>query len=188
LTYTYWEDTANGAREFANTGKSPDGIFDYVIRTPWRYTGSAAFLLGKRGFLSADAEYIDYSQMAFEYGIEDKDAEIDVNAEIKDTYIPTFNFRLGTEVVIDIFRLRGGIATVGLPVGVDFPDYWRDATKTYSLGAGLREKKFYFDVAYQFSRNSDSYSPYKVSSDYVRPFAARTQNNSQFIATLGFKF
>jgi hypothetical protein len=188
FSYTYWEDGPKGASEVNYEAASPDGTYDYIIRTPWRFTGSAALLAGKKGFLSLDVDYIDYSTMAFQYQLEDKDAEIDINNEIKKTYIATTNFRLGGEFTKDIFRFRVGMGMVGLPVRVDSPDYFRDATKTYSLGVGLREKKFYFDVAYQFARSSDNYSPYRVSIDYEQPEVARTQNNSQFIATLGFKF
>lgn len=188
FSYTYWEDTPNGAKEITNEAKSPDGTYDYIIRTPWRLTGSAAILAGKSGFVSLDVDYIDYSKMAFQYQLEDKDVEIDINDEIRATYIATSNFRLGGEFTKDIFRFRAGLGFVGLPVRVDNPNYFRDATKTYSLGVGLREKKFYFDVAYQFARSSDDYRPYRVSSDYDQQIVARTQNNSQFIGTLGFKF
>jgi hypothetical protein len=188
FSYTYWEDTPSGAKEFTNEAKSPDGLQDYVIRTPWRYTLSAALLAGKKGFLSVDADFIDYRQMAFEYNVADKKAEIEINDEIKTNYAATMNLRIGAEVTYDIFRFRAGLATTGLPVKVENPDYWKDASKTYSVGAGLRERKFYFDIAYQFSRSSDVYSPYRVSIDYTQPSVARTQNNSQFIATLGFKF
>jgi long-subunit fatty acid transport protein len=188
FSYTYWEDGPKGASEVTNEAKSPDGSYDYIIRTPWRLTGSAAIIAGKKGFFSIDVDYIDYSKMAFQYQLEDKDIEIDINNEIKDTYIATTNFRFGAEFTKDIFRFRAGLGLVGLPVRVDNPDYFRDATKTYSLGLGLREKKFYFDVAYQFSRSSDDYRPYRVSSDYDQQIVARTQNNGQFIGTLGFKF
>ena len=192
LSYTYWEDkpgVPNSAVEVQNTATPRDiGAYDYIIRTPWRLTGSAAILAGKRGFVSMDVDYIDYTKMAFQYQIKDKDAEIDVNNEIKTNYIATVNFRFGGELTKDIFRFRGGLGMVGLPVAVANPNYFRDATKTYSFGLGLREKKFYFDVAYQFARSSDNYSPYRVSVDYEQPEVARTQNNSQFIATLGFKF
>jgi hypothetical protein len=184
LDYTFWDK----GKTYTNNAKSEDGLQDYVIRTPWRYTTSAALLAGKRGFLSIDADFIDYRQMAFEYDISDKKVEIESNSEIKSKYTATTNIRLGGEVTYDIFRFRAGLATTGLPVKIANPDYWKDATKTYSVGAGLREKNFYFDLAYQFSRSSDVYSPYRVSVDYTQPSVARTQNNSQFIATLGFKF
>jgi hypothetical protein len=185
FSYTYWDQNL---KEYTNKAESPDGAFDYVIRTPWRFTGSAAILAGKKGFLSADVEYINYAQMAFEYGVDYKGAEVDDNSEIKVNYTSTVNVRLGAEATMDIFRFRAGIATLGLPTRVENSQYLKNAAKTYTLGLGLRENRFYLDLAYQFIRTSDVYSPYRVSTDYEQPTIDRTKNSSQFIATMGFKF
>ncbi len=185
MSYTFRE---KGLNEVTIEAESPDLDNNYVIRTPWRFTGSAAILVGKKGFVSADVEYLDYSKMAFEFGLDDKDFENDINRSIKSSYTSAVNIRLGAEATMDIFRFRVGLATLGLPTRVDNPDYWRDAAKTYSFGAGLRENRFYLDVAYQFTRTSEEYKPYRVSIDYEQPRADITQNRSQVVATMGFKF
>lgn len=184
LQYVY---TEQGKRN-DNSAASPDGQFNYTIRTPWRWTASGAYLFQKKGFLSADVEYTDYTQMGFEYALDYKEQESSVNAEIKNNYTNTWNLRLGGEAVLDIFRLRAGIATMGLPVKTENSDYFKDATKVYTFGAGLRQKRFYLDLAYQTSKSSNTLTPYYVSNDVYQPSVARTTRYNQMVATLGFKF
>ena len=189
LKYTYGTGWAQTYEEYEHTAFSPDGVpADYIIRTPWRFTGSAAYLLGKKGFLSADVDFIDYSTMAFEYSIQDKDPERDINLNIKNNYVSTANVHVGAEAVLDIFRIRAGLATFGLPVKTTEKNYIKNASKMYTLGLGLRQNHFYLDIAYQFIRTSDEFQPYQVSSDYSSSVADRTQNKSQILVTLVFKF
>lgn len=188
--YNYIDEPTPGKLvEYDKTADSPDGSYEYIIKTPWKFTTSAAIVVGKKGFISADVEFIDYSQMAFEFGLADKDYQVEINQLIQDSYTSTANIRLGAEYVMDIFRLRAGLATLGLPNRNDNSgNYWNDATKTYTLGLGMRERKFYFDVAYQFTRSSDEFNPYLVSTEYAQPVINRTKNVSNIVATLGFKF
>ena len=126
--------------------------------------------------------------MNFEYGIEDKDAQQAVNLDIRRDYTSNVNLRFGAEIVSDIFRFRGGIATIGLPSKSANTGYFENAAKMFSLGAGIRENRFFCDLAFQFIRTSDVFSPYQVSSDYPSTVVNRTRNNSLIAATLGFKF
>jgi hypothetical protein len=189
FNYQYLDVNPDGDLIEGNqTARSPDGVFDYKIHTPWRFTASSALVIGKKGFVSADVEFVDYSNMNFEYGIEDKETQFGVNSEISTEYASTANIKLGAELVLDIFRLRGGFATFGLPAKVQNVDYFSNAAKMLSLGAGLRENHFYFDLAYQFIRTSDVYKPYQVSTDYEQTTVDRTKNSSLIVATVGFKF
>lgn len=187
--YNYIDEPKPGDLvEYDETADSPDGEFEYIVKTPWRFTASAALLLGKKGFISADVDVIDYSQMAFEFGLEDKDYQIEINQAIQDNFTKTANIRLGGEYVMDIFRIRAGVATLGLPNTFNSGNYWKDATKTYTLGLGMRERRFYLDVAYQYTRSSDIFAPYLVSSEYPQQVVNRTNNTGNLVATMGFKF
>ena len=126
--------------------------------------------------------------MNFEYGIEDKDAQQSVNADIRADYASTANLRLGAEMAFDIFRFRAGLATLGLPSRASNTGYFENAAKMMSLGAGLRENHFYFDMAFQFIRTSDVFKPYQVSTDYEQTVVNRTRNSSLIVATAGIKF
>ena len=189
FNYQYLDEISSGGLIEGNeTSRSPQGVFDYKINTPWRFTASSSYLIGKRGFISADADILNYARMNFEYGIEDKDAQQSLNADIRRDYRTAVNLRLGAEWVYDIFRFRTGIATLGLPSKSPNSGYFEEASKMYSFGAGIRENRFYFDLAYQFVRTSDVFSPYQVSSDYASTVVTRTRNNSLIAATMGFKF
>jgi long-subunit fatty acid transport protein len=189
FNYQYIDVNPSGGLVQGNeTSRSPDGAFDYKINTPWRFTASSAYVIGKNGFISADLDFLNYSRMNFEYGIEDKDAQQSVNSDIRADYVSTANLRLGAELAVDIFRLRAGLATLGLPSKATNTGYFENAAKMLSLGAGIRENHFYFDLAYQFIRTSDVFSPYQVSTDYEQTVVNRTRNNSLIVATAGFKF
>ncbi|MFZ4707944.1 MAG: hypothetical protein ACOYMF_18225 [Bacteroidales bacterium] len=43
------------------SGQSPDGYFEYELKTPFRAMGNIAVILGKYGLISADYEFVDYS-------------------------------------------------------------------------------------------------------------------------------
>ena len=45
--------------------ESPEGIYDYRLRTPGRMIASAAFLYKKRGLISLEYELVDYSNSSF---------------------------------------------------------------------------------------------------------------------------
>ena len=52
----HWNDSL-GRRSYS----SPLGYFDYELRTPWKISGSAAYIFRKHGLISFDYNYKDYS-------------------------------------------------------------------------------------------------------------------------------
>jgi hypothetical protein len=90
---------------------------------------------------------------------------------------------------MDIFRFRAGLSTLGLPVkDVENKSYFSNATKIYTLGAGIRENKFYADLAYQISQSNTNDKPYLVADKYSQPLVNKSRNQGQLVATIGFKF
>ncbi len=184
FSYTY----VDGSGLQTNKAKSPDGTFAYKLNTPQKVTGSLAYLFGKKGFISADFDMVDYSTMNFVFD-SDKSLENATNQNISNTYQKAYNVRVGAEAVLDIFRFRAGVSTLGLPSkGFENRGYFNNATKLYSVGLGLREKRFYADFAYQVSQSNTTEKPYLVSADYTQPTVARSLTNTQMVITLGFKF
>ncbi|MEO6758139.1 MAG: hypothetical protein ABIO24_01710, partial [Saprospiraceae bacterium] len=59
-TFYYDYEDGQGSVQGAEQN-SPEGVSDYRLRTPWRAIGSAAVIIKKNGFLSADVEFVDYS-------------------------------------------------------------------------------------------------------------------------------
>lgn len=92
----YMVDDAN-VRE-PNGGNLQAGSFDYDNVTPWRANGGVAFIIGKRGLISADVEYVDYSSGSFRGGA-DNSAEYFrlLNRELPRGFVSAINYRFGAE-------------------------------------------------------------------------------------------
>ncbi|QKG58464.1 hypothetical protein GKZ68_18605 [Hymenobacter sp. BRD128] len=174
--------TAN--TKYATTGTTPSlttapGTFDYSITTPFRANGGATVLLGKAGFLTGDIEYVGYSQAKFNTTDGSSDQGLnDGNANIASNYRSVVNFRVGAEARLDIFRLRAGYAYYASPY-VNNPI--NRSQSYFSVGAGVRTKSFFVDVAGFYLTGKDQYQPYSLA--YVAPPTV-TQTNNRFTASL----
>ncbi len=175
-----------GSGEQSLDGLSPEGEFEYAIITPWRAVGSAAYIFGKYGFVSADVEFVDHGSTRYDFttnsdNLEDREYQDVVNAEIKDLYGSALNIRLGGELAYEGLRVRGGLQLIGGP--------YQEDNKTQSiitLGAGVRGNRAYLDVAYNYRTQKELYLPYQVSGA-PNQLVNTTTNRSQFLLTLGFK-
>lgn len=141
---------------------SPLGQYNYRLRTPARYLLSANVLVGKKGFLSADYELVDYSTSKLKearIGGDGYDFDIE-NGTITEAYRAASNFRLGAEVrPQDWLTLRGGIR---YELSAYTTEASPDATprKTYSAGVGLRFRGFYLDLAGGLQSDNEDYFQY----------------------------
>lgn len=162
--------------------KSPEGSFDYKLNTPMRAIGSIAFIVGKYGLVSADYEFVDYSESRFRAN--DVDVYFDVNDAIRSKYTTASNLRVGTEWRIDKFSVRGGYALYDSP----FKSNVNDAARTsYTFGLGLREAGYFMDFAYIFSKAKEDYYIYDPSRVPLSP--SKNEIISQnFLLTMGFRF
>lgn len=175
----YWntEVTSEMDNGTTYTSKSPEGSYDYSLITPFKAIGSIAIVFGKMGLLSADYEYIDYSEAsldAVDYGF------FEENQVINENLTATQNIRLGTEWVLNPILFRGGFALYGNPYAEG-----NNSEKTIiSAGIGLREQNYFLDFGYAYTTyNRDlflySSSLTPVSSDFT---------NHTLLMTLGLKF
>ncbi|MBK8562263.1 MAG: outer membrane protein transport protein [Saprospiraceae bacterium] len=166
---------------------SPDGNFEYRIRTPWRAIGSVGFVFEKKGFIVAEVEYVDYLNANFNFNETSNQGDIEyegeLNQQIADQLKSGLNIRLGGEYAMDRFRFRGGYTIAQSPYEGG------EAAGVLSLGAGawLSESVF-LDAAYrQQTTGEQQYAPYLLNgqpTQNVNQFDTR----SQILMTLGFKF
>lgn len=167
--------------DFIGGEATSTGLFEYKMRTPWRYFAGAGVILGRNGFLSAEAEFVDYNNNQFNYDgfLEDENA---INGAIAQRLTNVINIRVGGEVVVDIFRFRLGFGT--------FPSaYVADNTRrtTLSAGAGLRQNNIFLDLAYRYSTYDQLFFPYGTQDAVLQE--VQTQNNlSRILLTFGVKF
>ena len=167
---------------------SPEGTFEYKFRTPWRFIANAGYLVGKKGFLAAEVEFINYTQAKFNLTSNtndpfEEDNERSLNEDI-DTYLDkAVNFKLGGEYVYNKFRFRAGFNISGIALAAD-----SDVGTSFSLGTGYRARKYYVDLAYRFSRFDGIYTPYfEVDGTFGQ--GVSTENTShRTVLTFGYKF
>ncbi|MCK9424113.1 MAG: hypothetical protein M0Q38_16125 [Bacteroidales bacterium] len=158
---------------------SPIGNYDYRLTTPFRAMGSVAFILGAYGLVSADYEYVNYSQASFNSS---QDSYTDVNNEIKSTYKSWGNIRLGTEWRLGNFRLRGGFAYFSNPYATGSNNSERVQV---SGGFGYRAKYFFADVTYVWSKMNQDY--YLYDRTMVNPSFNSMYTNTVY-TTIGLRF
>ncbi len=177
LEYSYTDEDGSKTRE----ATSPDGLFDYRFRTPWRVLGSLGVLLGKIGFLSGEVEWTDYTGAQFRYdGFSAEENEI--NNSISGQLKPAMNVRLGGEFVYEIFRLRAGFGLHQSALEGD-----DTMNESISAGFGIRENAFFLDLGYRYYLVQDTYTPY-LTSEAPMQFVNNDTKYGRFLLSVGFRF
>jgi hypothetical protein len=161
---------------------SPTGYFDYELTTPMRLIGSAAFVIGKYGFISADYEFVDYATAKFRSSYPED--FYDANNAIKQVYTSTGNLRIGGEFKVDKLSLRGGYAFYGSPFEGNIND---GARTSYTFGLGFREGYFFADLAGVLMYADEDYYLYTLESQ-PDPVVKNHMHNQSYTLTFGVKF
>ncbi len=160
---------------------------EYELRTPSKIGVGMALFIGKLGFLSADLEYIDYSNAKINSDDFSTSQDSDL---IKTTYESVFNIRAGGEYRLNNFTLRGGYAF--------FPDPVKNSSiqdrTNITFGLGYRTFDYYIDVAVISSRSKTQATPYFIDSETIsadlsgQPIATSEIKNTTISLTFGLNF
>lgn len=168
--------------------ESLESTFEYRMRSPWRFIGSGGFIIKKQGFISAEVEYVDYTNAKFNFNSTSDQNDIAredaVNTEINTQLASALNIRLGGEYALDMFRLRAGY-TLNTSPYLDIAE----KNGSVSLGAGYRGEDFFIDLAYKRLTSKSEYRPYLLSLqniDLEQPVGI-DGNRNRVLITLGFK-
>ncbi|MFP9114680.1 transporter [Flavobacterium sp. RHBU_3] len=94
--------TAGGQDYYTNPGVTMVGD-DYGIRTPSKYTGSAAFIFGKAGLISVDYGMRNYGNTRYTSNRYNA-----LNAELSNNLDWAGDLRVGTEWRVKMVSIRGG--------------------------------------------------------------------------------
>ena len=181
-TFSYDYADANGPVT-GDVFNSPDGTFNYKLRTPWRAMASGAVVLRKYGFISADVEWVDYGANRYNFtsdvaSNENEVLERELNSDIQRAYQPAMNIRVGGELALDNFRLRAGVNLNGKP-----EDGESGFNTSFTAGAGVHTGSFFIDLGYRRYVGEGSVAAYENAP------VATTDNTASTVAlTLGFKF
>ncbi|HYG17334.1 MAG TPA: hypothetical protein VD816_00330 [Ohtaekwangia sp.] len=158
-------------------------LSEYNFTTPLRFNVGATFL-SKYGFITADAELVNYSKAKYKSDIPDISYNVD-NADIKSTFGSVVNYRVGAEFRYNIYRVRAGYNLMADPYlnkqGVD------RKIQSLSGGVGVRLKKFYTDLAVISSKTEGRRTPY-TASDLPVPLALQKFKNTNIVLTVGVTF
>jgi long-subunit fatty acid transport protein len=186
----------------------PENAFaEYSLQTPFKLQASTALVLGKKGILSFEYEYVDYSNMTM------KDVDgyaLGANNYIKQDMTAGNNIKVGGEFrVTPQFSLRGGYAFQSSPYkasvinqsptttpnvfGSTLPNYALDnGTNYYSGGFGYRFGSYYTDfavVSRQAKEDVYAFSPISNGNEWVVPEKATLKTNTtQILFTFGYKY
>ena len=159
--------------------------YNYTLYTPGKVIGSFTLLFNKKGFLTADIEYLDYSSMAYRYEEADILAENSMNNTILKTYKSAVNVRVGAEAKLQDVSLRAGFAFYGSP-------YQSTAVNSdrlqFSFGTGYRTNTWFLDGAFVHSMQKIAEKPYVLNNLNDVTNAIVKNNSSQLLVTLGWKF
>ncbi|MBN1338087.1 MAG: hypothetical protein JXA03_02125 [Bacteroidales bacterium] len=181
----YGRLTDTWSSSLENTGvdraSSPIGTYDYRLETPYKAIGSLAFILAKYGMISIDYEYIDYAEAHLRGN--DYNFMYENNA-ITNIYRDASNIRIGGELRLDSYLIRGGYSVYGTPFKQGIND---GEVVSYSAGFGYREAHFFIDFAFVHSVSDEDYYLYSTPDISYSP-VKNTLRSNNFILTLGFRY
>ncbi|MGL3000658.1 OmpP1/FadL family transporter [Flavobacterium sp. RSSB_23] len=140
------------------SGELPTDVIDpritnyyapYRLQTPSKFTGSAAYVFGKKGLISVDYSIKDYNNVKFRPTSDDYYR--DLNAEMDATLKTSGELRIGAEYKIKALSLRGGYRMEKSP--------YKNKTTIgdltgYSGGLGYNFGATRVDLAYSYAKRN----------------------------------
>ena len=130
---------------------------DYNLRTPGKFTGSAAYIFGKDGLLSFDYSYKDFSNI--EFGSSNDSSFAVQNQIINNTLKGVSSYKVGGEYRISKLSIRGGLSYEESPYQ---DDSILGDRQGFSLGLGYNLGNYSFDLAYSRAEQSRNQQLYNV--------------------------
>jgi hypothetical protein len=179
-------NTANIPADLKSVSVAPYD-FDYELRTPLRGSVGMAVFLGKKGFITADAEYVGYNGMrltATTLNPADNSAfSTDNKRYINSDYKNVVNLKVGGELRAGNIHFRAGINYLADPYKVKYDNINRDRL-AYSAGAGFKTNSFYMDLAGSYTAYKSAFTPYTLNN--AADFASAKINNKSSNLSLTF--
>ena len=177
----------------------------YTMSTPWRFIGSVAGVIGTRGMISMDYEYVANETMRI--GDTHGNNYPDVTDNVKYYFKPSHIIRVGGEYRVNPnWSLRAGysIKTSQVEKGVDKYDYnvttvgtnptyqYDNTVHNITCGVGYHYNSFYTDLAYVHKIRNGVYNAFSPINDspvyYPNVSANAKDNNNRISLTLGMRF
>lgn len=194
MSDAYFSSMSSDVASGTYNTESPIGEYDYELITPWRVSGSAAVTLKDIGFISAEYEFVDYSEAAYNfnrtYDAGDLSYESTVNNNIDTKYGTASNIRFGAELMYDVFRFRGGYIMSSTPfnegIAAQDADFSRN---TYTAGIGIKEESFFIDFGFSHTTTNEYDIEYlHDNGSGLNEGASINRSLNNFLLSFGFRF
>jgi hypothetical protein len=178
------------AADGSHSESTPIGDYQYKMETPFRAIGSLAYLFGKKGLISFDYEYVDYSKIKLRQGRDGYNFAVE-NQDISTIYNPVSNIHIGGEFkATDALSLRAGYELYGNPYksvvnGISQPNT-KFNFNTINAGFGYRIDNVSFDLAYSLNDRTNYMYIYQISGVDVSPVKYHSLFH-EVVFTIGIK-
>ena len=204
----YLNGYQNGVELYRAEKGSNDGYdysSTYTMKTPWHFMGSVAGVIGTKGILSMDYEFVANETMRL--GDDRNNDYSDVTYRVKEYFKPSHIIRVGGEYRVNPnWSLRAGysIKTTQVEDGVDkyvYNIYTNDTNPGFqydntvhniTCGVGYKYKSFYTDLAYVHKIRNSVYNAFPIINDEVsyetNVAADVVDHNNRLSLTLGMRF
>ena len=173
---------------------------DYMLKTPWQLTLSAAYQFGSKGLLSVDFDCMDNRSTNLKSG--DGFEMEDINYYIENDFKISYNVRVGGEMrLTDNFSARLGAAyymsplvsnveTYDIATAYTSPEYSVPKSTVYgSMGVGYHSGAFFTDAALQQRISNEHFYDFCDMSNIAQTkYAALTRTKMNLVLTAGYKF
>ncbi len=205
--------TADPSYKFSGSEATNWDDYQFKLNTPWKLMAGVAGVIGGRAILSLDYQYDAYGDMKLKYN--SGDAMPLNNDNIARYYKGTSTIRIGAEYrITPQFSVRAGYSNTSTASGTELEDANTDrnrsgfqvstagfnpsydvnnSTQYVTCGLGYKVSGFYFDVAYVHKHRTSTFNAFTPFTDYdgvwsQAPTAKLTDNSSQIVATIGYRF
>lgn len=162
---------------------SPDGPLSYMQKQPGRAIASAGIILGKRGVIGLEYEYVNYSNIKFRDDLGRIEFN-DLNLDIEEIFGATHNLRAGLELRFENYFARTGYRFMQNPYSSEL-DISQNA-HTVSIGGGYRKASFFLDAAYSLTF-MEEFPQFIYDPTYINPGLVNRQSG-MFVLTAGFRW
>ena len=166
--------------------------FTYQFLSPMKVSGGFALFFSKKGFLTADLEYVGYGGMKV-YSAElgggaNQAFQTKYNGQIARNFDGALNIKVGSEIRISpSLSVRGGAALFGGGYAATYDTIDRNALQ-FSGGIGYRKSNFYIDLTAIQRTQKDAYTPYTLKNAADFSSATLDITTTQFMLGGGIYF
>lgn len=175
---------------------------NFNLMTPMQAQLSAAYMFGRKGVLSFEYDFVNYTGMRFSESEGGRETFQPENDGMKEVLKNGHVIKVGGEYKpIETVALRAGYAMLTGATNANYTggkairansvhtntEYFEQkGTNYFSLGVGYRQPSWYMDLSYALKMQNEDFYPYQFNRDELKAADIKT-NISNIALTVGFK-